>query len=112
MRSPPVAIAVAAGVIGALAFASMMPATAAPASASNALLAVEPDAITVKVRKRHRAYYAPAPARPPVPYGPLGPLVGPYSEGFRDPGFAYHGNVPGCAYDLGYGRYEPCSGPR
>ncbi len=104
MRSPPVAIAVAAGVIGALAFASMMPATAAPASASTALLAAEPDAITVKVRKRHRAYYAPAPARPP--------LVGPYSEGFRDPGFAYHGNVPGCAYDLGYGRYEPCSGPR
>lgn len=25
------------------------------------------------------------------------------------PGGAYQGNVPGCAIDLGYGRYESCS---
>ena len=87
----------------------MTPATAAPVSASTALLAEVPDAITVRARKRYRTYYAPAP--PPVPYGPAGPLVGPYSQGFRDPGFAYHGNVPGCAVDLGYGRYETCSTP-
>jgi len=31
-----------------------------------------------------------------------------HSRGFRDPGYAYHGNVPGCASDLGYGRWEPC----
>jgi hypothetical protein len=37
------------------------------------------------------------------------PSAGPYAgEGFDDPGFAYHGNVNGCAEDLGYGRYESC----
>ena len=37
------------------------------------------------------------------------PWVGPYAgRGFMDPGFAYQGNIPGCAVDLGYGRYEPC----
>jgi hypothetical protein len=112
MRSPLVAIAVAVSAIGALASGSMTSATAAPASMRPALLASVSDAITVKARKRYRSYYAPAPVRPVVPYGPLGPLVGPYAEGFRDPGFAYHGNVPGCAVDLGYGRYETCSTPR
>jgi hypothetical protein len=29
-------------------------------------------------------------------------------RGFEDPGYAYHGNVNGCAEDLGYGRWEPC----
>jgi hypothetical protein len=111
MRCPPVAIAVAAIVVGALASGSMTPATAAPASARPALLALVPDVISVKVRKRHRTYYVPAPAPPLVPYGPLGPLIGPYAQGFRDPGFAYHGNVPSCAVDLGYGRYETCSTP-
>ena len=28
------------------------------------------------------------------------------------PGFAYHGNVNGCAEDLGYGRWEPCNSGR
>jgi hypothetical protein len=37
----------------------------------------------------------------------------PYPQrGFNDPGFAYHGNINGCAVDLGYGRWEPCSGGR
>lgn len=29
-------------------------------------------------------------------------------RGFDDPGYAYHGNVNGCAEDLGYGRWESC----
>src|SRR5262249_50654255 len=29
-------------------------------------------------------------------------------RGFCDPGFAYHGNVNGCAIDEGYGRWSPC----
>jgi hypothetical protein len=37
----------------------------------------------------------------------------PYPErGFQDPGYAYHGNINGCAVDLGYGRWEPCGGGR
>jgi hypothetical protein len=30
------------------------------------------------------------------------------SRGFMDPGFAVRGNIPGCATDLGYGRWESC----
>jgi hypothetical protein len=30
------------------------------------------------------------------------------SRGFMDPGFAVRGNLPGCATDLGYGRWESC----
>jgi hypothetical protein len=29
-------------------------------------------------------------------------------RGFEDPGYAYHGNLNGCAVDLGYGRWESC----
>jgi hypothetical protein len=29
-------------------------------------------------------------------------------RGYADPGYAYHGNINGCAEDLGYGRWEPC----
>jgi hypothetical protein len=29
-------------------------------------------------------------------------------RGFQDPGYAYHGNINGCAVDLGYGRWESC----
>ena len=29
-------------------------------------------------------------------------------RGFDDPGYAYHGNINGCAEDLGYGRWESC----
>jgi hypothetical protein len=29
-------------------------------------------------------------------------------RGFADPGYAYHGNINGCAVDLGYGRWESC----
>jgi hypothetical protein len=30
-------------------------------------------------------------------------------RGFDDPGYAYHGNINGCAVDLGYGRWESCN---
>jgi hypothetical protein len=39
----------------------------------------------------------------PYTYGPYGA-----PRGLADPGFAYHGNITGCAVDLGYGRYETC----
>ena len=32
-----------------------------------------------------------------------------YRRGFEDPGYAYHGNLNGCAVDLGYGRWESCN---
>ena len=38
-----------------------------------------------------------------VPYG---------QRGFQDPGYAYHGNINGCAVDLGYGRWESCNAGR
>ena len=31
-----------------------------------------------------------------------------YLRGFDDPGYVYHGNINGCAEDLGYGRWESC----
>ena len=50
-----------------------------------------------------------APRRVIIPGYRYNPWVGPYAgRGFMDPGFAYQGNIPGCAVDLGYGRYEPC----
>ena len=35
--------------------------------------------------------------------------VPPQYRGFEDPGYAYHGNINGCAVDLGYGRWESCN---
>src|SRR4051812_20790597 len=48
-----------------------------------------------------------------APYGYYGaPLPAqiyyPTARGFEDPGYAYHGNLSGCATDLGYGRWESC----
>ena len=37
------------------------------------------------------------------------PRVPPQYRGFQDPGYAYHGNINGCAVDLGYGRWESCN---
>ena len=42
------------------------------------------------------------------PYHRRGGRVPYYLRGYEDPGYAYHGNVNGCAEDLGYGRWEPC----
>ena len=38
-----------------------------------------------------------------------GGWVPPYLRGYEDPGYAYHGNINGCAVDLGYGRWESCN---
>jgi len=38
-----------------------------------------------------------------------GGWVSPRLRGFEDPGYAYHGNINGCAVDLGYGRWESCN---
>ena len=38
-----------------------------------------------------------------------GGWVPPRLRGFEDPGYAYHGNINGCAVDLGYGRWESCN---
>jgi hypothetical protein len=54
----------------------------------------------------HPTFYYPSqpPDCPGLPsYNPANP-----DRGYCDPGFAYHGNVNGCAVDLGYGRWEPC----
>jgi hypothetical protein len=42
-------------------------------------------------------------------YSRHGGWVPPYRRGFDDPGYAYHGNINGCAVDLGYGRWESCN---
>ena len=62
--------------------------------------------------------YQPYGARPNRPYVEVTPYATPYARGgwvpyglrgFNDPGYAYHGNINGCAVDLGYGRWEPCN---
>jgi len=50
----------------------------------------------------HRRYYRHG-------YYHRGGWVPPYLRGYRDPGYAYHGNINGCAVDLGYGRWESCN---
>ena len=74
------------------------------------------DVIEVKSvrRKQPRHAYVAVPVRPGGP-GPAPDCPGltswnpanPY-RGFCDPGFAYHGNVNGCAIDQGYGRWVSC----
>ena len=92
-----------------------VPAAAAPRAAHSAIQAAAmSDVIEVAaVRRRHprRAYVAvpvaPRVSAPGCPgltsWNPANP-----DRGFCDPGFAYHGNVNGCAQDLGYGRWAPC----
>jgi hypothetical protein len=68
-------------------------------------------------KKRTRTRYVRAPSCAPVGPDPLCPSLRSYnpcnpSRGFCDPGFAYHGNIVGCAIDLGYGRWEPCNASR
>jgi len=52
----------------------------------------------------YRAFPRSAPGCPGLySWNPANP-----DRGFCDPGFAYHGNVNGCAIDEGYGRWSPC----
>jgi hypothetical protein len=62
-------------------------------------------------------YYNRMRARAPRPYVDIpaarqGGWVPYWQRGFEDPGYAYHGNINGCAVDLGYGRWEPCNAGR
>jgi len=62
--------------------------------------------------------YGPAYAYGPQPGYAYGPTYAPrgyaYGTRHRAASPAYHGNINGCAVDLGYGRWESCSsiGPR
>jgi len=83
---------------------------AATAKQSEGAPARRPSGIHQKVRHsrapvtRHVGYPGHPPDCPGLPaYNPANP-----DRGFCDPGFAYHGNISGCAIDLGYGRWEPC----
>jgi len=75
---------------------------AAPASSmafapgSQAVLKATESGVTL-ARYYHRRYYR------------HGGWVPPRLRGFEDPGYAYHGNINGCAVDLGYGRWESCN---
>jgi hypothetical protein len=101
-------------------------AVAAPAAATlrapNVATATAAASDVVKVeavrRKHPRRTYVDVPVRPlgvgPAPdcpgltsWNPANP-----DRGFCDPGFAYHGNVNGCAEDLGYGRWVSCDNRR
>ena len=93
MRSFIIPAALATGIVAA---------AAAPASALGP--AGNPIAITaasgVTPAQYHRYYYHHRHHRGGwVPYR---------LRGFQDPGYAYHGNINGCAVDLGYGRWESC----
>ena len=96
------------------------PATAAPVTANAVSRAAASDVVTIAAarRKHQRRAYVDVPVYPRAPVAAPG-CPGLYSwnpanpdRGFCDPGFAYHGNVNGCAVDLGYGRWAPCSGLR
>jgi len=88
MRSLIIAAAAAVAVIAA-APAGALPQSGGPAA--KAAIDVTP------VAYYHRRHYS------------HGGWVPPYRRGFADPGYAYHGNINGCAVDLGYGRWESCN---
>jgi hypothetical protein len=114
-------ITCAAALAAACALASAAPAAAVPVAASGAIkAAAASDVVKVgAVRRKHpRRAYVDVPVVPRAPvsapecpgltsWNPANP-----DRGFCDPGFAYHGNVNGCAVDQGYGRWAPCSNLR
>ena len=98
----------ALGTFGAAAPAQAMPVAALQNGAAGTAV------VDVRYRKRHPRRYVYRDDRPrlyvsPGGYGPT-PAQMYYgtSRGFEDPGYAYHGNLSGCATDLGYGRWESC----
>ena len=79
---------------------AMVPVGTVAVKAATSLVTLVSD----KRRHRVRAYR-------PYAYAPYAARQGwvPYRlRGFEDPGFAYHGNINGCAEDLGYGRWGSC----
>jgi hypothetical protein len=97
------------------------PAAAGPFAPASAIkTAAGGDMVKVgAVRRKHsRRAHVEVPVEPRAPIAAPG-CPGLYSwnpanpdRGFCDPGFAYHGNVNGCAIDQGYGRWAPCSNLR
>jgi hypothetical protein len=105
-----------AAALAACAIAMPAPAAAGPLPDLAVKTAAGSDVVRVEsVRRKHprRAYVdVPVQPRPPASapgcpglhsWNPANP-----DRGFCDPGFAYHGNVNGCAVDLGYGRWGSC----
>lgn len=123
--------ALSVAVFGALVAAGLAlpsPVSAMPASGlTQPVAGVEVEQVAVKKKRRHARIHVTGPRygygyeRVPGPavYGyrsrrgvdPLtGRGYGPYSTGYYDQGYAYHGNMNGCVVDLGYGRFESCNG--
>ena len=113
-------IACGVAVAAACVLAILAPAVAGPVGVNLVVKnAAGSDVVEVAARRKppRRAYVA-VPVRPagqgPAPgcpgltsWNPANP-----DRGFCDPGFAYHGNVNGCAEDLGYGRWVSCDNRR
>ena len=107
--------------LSACAFAMAAPVAAGPLAVNAAMRTVAASDVVkiATVRRKHpRRAYVDVPVQPRV----LGPAPGcpglrswnPANpdRGFCDPGFAYHGNINGCAIDEGYGRWSPCGNLR
>jgi hypothetical protein len=100
--SAALALGIAAAAVAAAPARAMVPVGTVAVKAATSLVTLVSD----KRRHHSRAYrsyrygYAPYAQQGWVPYR---------LRGFEDPGFAYHGNVNGCAEDLGYGRWAPCN---
>jgi len=80
-----------------------VPATALT-SADHAVAKAGVSDVTLAGSSRRRPYY-----HVRVPRYRYQARVPPQYRGFEDPGYAYHGNINGCAVDLGYGRWESCN---
>ena len=97
-----------------LAFAGMtaigsLPASAGPLPVTALNDAASGDVVQVYHRGRpHRAYRYPRQRVVVYPHRYGYPDYYATYRGFEDPGFALRGNMPGCAVDLGYGRWESC----
>jgi hypothetical protein len=102
MRALLVPAAVAIAALGLNAF----PAAALTSADRSVAKAVANDVTPVGSSHR-RPYY-----RVRVPRHQQQGRVPRHLRGFGDPGYAYHGNINGCAVDLGYGRWESCNAGR
>jgi hypothetical protein len=92
MRSLIIPAAVAIAVMAAAPAGALVPATGPSVKAASA--------VTPAAYYHRRHYYR---------HYRHGGWVPPYLRGYEDPGYAYHGNINGCAVDLGYGRWESCN---
>ena len=104
MRSTIIPVALTFGILAVAA----APAGALVPAGTPILAATTSSVTPASDQRRHRTRVHVYPPYGYAPYAQQGWV--PYAKrGFEDPGFAYHGNVNGCAEDLGYGRWEPCN---